>query len=1432
MIHVLDCRCCRAAASLPLLLACSLPLCLLHAAGAASGAGPAYGPPSSPSSPLVHAASPVGPTVTQGSATFTTQGSQLTIQTSDQAVIDWQSFNIGVGQTTTFLEPSSSSVVWNQINDPNPSQILGTLNANGYVILQNQSGFFVGGQASITTHGLVMTTSPTPAPDLSSGGPWQFNAPPLTASIINYGQINVAGGSSAFLIANSIENRGAISAPQGNIGLYAGKQVLISARPDGRGLSAAVTLPEGSVDNSGRLIADAGIIAMQAQVVNQGGLVQANSMREVNGVIELAASDAVNLGPNSVLSAQGGGQGTSPGGTISIKSGNTFSDQPTSIINVSGGPQGGNGGQVEISAPSIGAIHSSIDGRAANGFLAGELTIDPQDILLTSSGNPAPASGTVNAGDPPAAGTLTLDVNSFNTLISQNLLSQINLQASRDIEVATLWNLPNSQNPNASLTLQAGRNITVDNGAGIVAGRNWSLNLIAGTELTSAANIQPGMDRIFLQGSAFIQAQNGNINLTAGNDVFVDDGSSDPNSMPAFNLYNYTGNGITTVAGGNISVTSLYGNINTGGNPFAYTYTRNAPFYSVSTAPGASGGTALGGVSTAAGGNVTLRAAGNITSYLPLQGDPGGDGGSGAFGPEPGNVTVTAGGSVFGHFVEADGTGTVTAGQDVGATENRLAFALSLVKGSWSVFAPDGSIYLQEVRNPNGVFNTQGTTSSPGWHLFDYDPQASVLLEAGDQVDLTGSGVPRPVGTVGFPILYPPSLTIIAGAGGVVLDNDVTLFPSAFGDLTIATTGSMVGVPSASGSTPTLMMSDSGSHQWSASSGVFGQGDHAATPFELNNPDPVSISVLGDFNNLDLITVKRTDLFVGGNMDNSGFSGENLHPGDVTTIDVAGQIYNTGEYSFAYLTQPLGPLWDSIFNEAVNPTLIANTVITTSDLADPAVLKQLATEMALFPTSGNNGNPGFVYDPTTMRLGFEGRMSTTVRNDMDGTLEILQYGLDKLPVVVNGHFATTPVSFVPVSVINTLYQESQSVPVQIGIMGYEIGGPGQFNIRAGSLDLGTTTGIISWGPGDRYASLTQLTPVGAAIDVDVAGDVSMYTSRIVSMYGGSLTVNAGGSMDLGSQELFGSSGDAFGIYSSGHSDVSVTAVGDINIDGSRIAAFNGGNVFVESLEGNVNVGSGGNSYVGVSILRIDPGTGLPYASEAYIFGSGVVTTSLTKDLQTSGSNPLPGNITVLTPQGNIASDKAGVLQMAMDGNLPPGPTITLVAGTKPSATSPGYAGNIDVGDSGVIGGAVTMTAQGSIEGLVVSRQSTTINAAQNFNGTILSAGTANIAAGGTVSGTVIGVSGISASGAKIDASLLSQNVSVGGGASTSTLGSSATGTAASQSAAQQASNDTKEQVAQSSSPAADDDQKRKPAKRPALVRRVGRVTVILPDSSK
>src|SRR5947207_704557 len=98
-------------------------------------------------------ANPQGMAVASGRVSATQSGPRLDITASHNAVINWSSFNIGAGETTTFHQPNATSVVWNRILDANPSQIWGNLNANGIVVLMNQSGFYFGPNSSVNVGG-------------------------------------------------------------------------------------------------------------------------------------------------------------------------------------------------------------------------------------------------------------------------------------------------------------------------------------------------------------------------------------------------------------------------------------------------------------------------------------------------------------------------------------------------------------------------------------------------------------------------------------------------------------------------------------------------------------------------------------------------------------------------------------------------------------------------------------------------------------------------------------------------------------------------------------------------------------------------------------------------------------------------------------------------------------------------------------------------------------------------------------------------------------------------------------------------------------------------------------------------------------------------------------------------------------------------------
>ena len=81
-------------------------------------------------------------------------------------------------------------------------------------------------------------------------------------------------------------------------------------------------------------------------------------------------------------------------------------------------------------------------------------------------------------------------------------------------------------------------------------------------------------------------------------------------------------------------------------------------------------------------------------------------------------------------------------------------------------------------------------------------------------------------------------------------------------------------------------------------------------------------------------------------------------------------------------------------------------------------------------------------------------------------------------------------------------------------------------------------------------------------------------------YLGNVNVNVGGTLDVGGQfTTLGDPSAPKGIFTTSGGNVSVTANGDVNVDGSRIAAYDGGNINVKSLNGDVNAGAGGAGYV-------------------------------------------------------------------------------------------------------------------------------------------------------------------------------------------------------------------------------------------------------------
>jgi filamentous hemagglutinin family protein len=1235
-------------------------------------------------------ANPAGLTVSSGSATAVTSGSTLTITAANNTWLGWQSFNIGANESTIFQQPSSSSVVWNTVGGGNVSQIYGRLQANGLVVLINPAGFYFGPNSFVKAAGVVVSTASGGPVETGSGTAWQFTGPPPTAGIVNYGRLAADAGGFVYLLGASIDNYGSVTAPAGNIGLCAGETVLLSERADGRGLSAQVRLPTGSVNNSGQLVADAGTILASAQVVNQNGLIEANSVQSVDGLIELDASSSLALGANSQITANGDASAAgSNGGQIMLQTGQTYADAAGSSIQFAGGANGGDGGRVLIyAAPS--EVQSTLLSTAQAGFIAGNEYYYPRTASLTLD----------NISLAPFAG--------FSSILFQTL-------GNISFAVGTAWDL--AANTGSLLQLETGGNITLASGASILAEDGWDVTLEAGRNFSTPNQVTSGIGSILFSGTAGLQAGNGDITLLAGNKVTVNSGY------------------VRTIDGGNISVTALAGSVNTGNNQNGFDF-RPTDATGVDYVYGVDAN--LGGISTGAGGNVDINAGKDIISYLPVAGGVETDAGTGCFGPDPGNVTLTAGRNVVGHYVVADGTGTITAGNNAGTTTTALA--LSLVDGGWNVTAVN-DILLQEVRNPNGIFNDFGSASSTTLHYFDYSPNAYTILTAGNAVDLLGTALPRYPDSFdsSIPCIYPPTLEITAGAGGVTLGNDVVLFPSAQGGLNVTTTDGGSLTSSKSGSDlAQLILSDSGKSQY-LQAGDFGISDHAATPVHIDDDRAVALNISGDMEDIYLVSAEQADVNVGGNMINCRFDGQNLHAGNVTFINVAGAIENRGDFT----SVNLGSTPNFAALASAYPPL-------TGDVADLISL--------------------FYYDAATKTLTFEGRMTTDEYQALVN-LTVQRYDAYGQPVFdSSGNPVTVPAQFISPSVLLALFHASQDIPSDPN-SGFRLGGGGSFNLTAGSLDLGATAGIVSEGPAENAALANYFTH-GANINVDVAGDLDMFSTTISGVNGGNISVTAGGKVILGSTYFTGNDEFARGIFSTEDGNVSVVAGSDIAINGSRIAAYDGGNVTVESLHGDVNVGAGGQGSATVEEIYVNPFTRAIASYALTIPGCGILATTFPKSLDVAfpNSENTVGNILVETPEGNITSTSAGIVQIPLNGSSADAGSVTLIAGSQGNKGIGFYLGNIDVSGGGVIGANATLKATGNITGSIVARNNLTLSALQNIAVAAFAGGYVTANAGETVSGTLIGLDAINVTGGTIEAALLSDSITASGNVTSAQIG--------------------------------------------------------------
>ena len=266
---------------------------------------------------------PTDPTVIAGDITITnpTDAQLLLLQSGAYGIVDWGSFSIADGFGVQFQNGSGATL--NRVTGSDLSQVFGTLDATGSVYLINQNGIVFAESGVVNTGGsFVASTLDIANADFLDGGDTVF-AGESAAYVINLGSVSSLGGDVAIL-ARNVVNEGTLRAPNGTVGLAAGREILMRDTSVADGLFAVrIGGADTSVSESGAIRAAAAELRanggnVYALAGNTAGTIAATGVARVKGRVFLTAGDSGTVQVEKTVKAT---EADGSGGTIALDGG-------------------------------------------------------------------------------------------------------------------------------------------------------------------------------------------------------------------------------------------------------------------------------------------------------------------------------------------------------------------------------------------------------------------------------------------------------------------------------------------------------------------------------------------------------------------------------------------------------------------------------------------------------------------------------------------------------------------------------------------------------------------------------------------------------------------------------------------------------------------------------------------------------------------------------------------------------------------------------------------------------------------------------------------------------------------------------------------------------------------------------------------------------
>jgi filamentous hemagglutinin family protein len=381
-------------------------------------------------------------------------------QAKPQAVLNWQTFNVGSHTVVNFNQSAGGAAaptwsVLNRIDDPSlsPTEIFGAIKAQGQVLVLNRNGVLFEPGAQVSLHSLIAGAAAMTDSQYLNNGIYStdnttpsFTAGPGAVSVAAGADIVTTeapsvttGGGNVILLGSEASNAGMINTPGGQTILAAGRSFTLlpgysvtqttaatsSSDITVLGSQIATTGP-GTVTNTGLIESTDGDITLDGQIVQQAGVLLASSSVNQRGTIHLL---------NNLVSTSNGNTATNANGQITLAPGSVTEILPdasaatalNSAQTAADTPETAYGGGASLNdeaplpdRPGLSRVEITTGGTityAANSLVlapGGQIAADATGRIFAASGASLDVSGLNGVTMPIAENLLAISVEPFN----------------------------------------------------------------------------------------------------------------------------------------------------------------------------------------------------------------------------------------------------------------------------------------------------------------------------------------------------------------------------------------------------------------------------------------------------------------------------------------------------------------------------------------------------------------------------------------------------------------------------------------------------------------------------------------------------------------------------------------------------------------------------------------------------------------------------------------------------------------------------------------------------------------------------------------------------------------------------------------------------------------------------------------------------------